>query len=148
MHPDPSHSLLPPILPARTIHTALRLNTPWSENQTLKLQKREKKESKAYLLTDPLPAKLALDRMLDDRVARRPPVDKRNGIQRDADADEVEDLVDEVTTSNQSGKERKGQHSPFFETIYHNLRSPSRPARFLPIQEKPKKKNRDKEQEK
>ena len=35
--------------------------------------------------------------MLNDRVTRRPPVDKRNGIQRDADAEEVEDFVDEVT---------------------------------------------------
>lgn len=33
--------------------------------------------------------------MLDDGVVGRPAVDERDGIQRDADADEVEDFVDE-----------------------------------------------------
>ena len=55
------------------------------------------KIEQAYLLTDPLPAKLAFNRMLDDGVTRGPSVDERNGIQRDADADEVENFVDEIT---------------------------------------------------
>lgn len=33
--------------------------------------------------------------MLDDGVVGRPAVDERDGVQRDADADEVEDFVDE-----------------------------------------------------
>ena len=41
-----SSSLFPPILPTRTVHTPLRL------------------------LADPLPAILALDRMLDDLIVR------------------------------------------------------------------------------
>lgn len=55
----------------------------------------EKRVGAAHLLTNPLPAVLALDSVLDDGVIGRPSIDKRDGIQRDADADEVEDFVDE-----------------------------------------------------
>lgn len=49
----------------------------------------------SYLFTDPLPAVLAFDSMFDDGVIRRPSIHKRNSVQRDANADEVEDFVDE-----------------------------------------------------
>ena len=54
----------------------------------------EKGVRAAHLLTDPLPAVLALDGMLDDGVIGCPSIDKRNSIQRNTDADEVEDFVD------------------------------------------------------
>lgn len=37
--------------------------------------------------------------MLDDGVIGRPSIDKRDGIQRDADANEVEDFIDESAAS-------------------------------------------------
>ena len=114
--------------------------TTSSENQTLRLQS-GKKESKAYLLTDPLPAKLALDRMFNDRIARRPPVDKRNGIQRDADADEVEDLVDEITELSQAEKSENVSIVPFFEPFTANLI----PFPTSTTSIRPKKKKRKKE---
>ena len=49
----------------------------------------------SYLFTDPLLAILAFDSMFDDRVIGRPSVHKCNSVQRDTDADEVEDFVDE-----------------------------------------------------
>lgn len=51
-----------------------------------------------YLLTDPLPTVLAFDSMFDDRFAGGPSVHKCNSIERDTDADEVEDFVDESAT--------------------------------------------------
>ena len=51
-----------------------------------------------YLLTDPLPAILAFDGVFNDRVIGRPSVHKRNGVQCNADADEVEDFIDECAT--------------------------------------------------
>ena len=35
--------------------------------------------------------------MLDDGIIGRPPINERDGIQRDTDADEVENFVDEST---------------------------------------------------
>ena len=49
----------------------------------------------SYLFTDPLLAVLAFDSMFDDRVIGRPSVHKCNSVQRDTNADEVEDFVDE-----------------------------------------------------
>lgn len=49
----------------------------------------------SYLLTNPFPAILAFDSMLDDRVIGGPSVYKCNSVQRDTNADEVEDLIDE-----------------------------------------------------
>ena len=63
--------LLPPILPTRTIHTPLRL------------------------LTNPLPAILALDSMLNDLIIRYPGIQLRNNIQRDANTKEVEYFIQE-----------------------------------------------------
>ena len=57
-----------------------------------------------YLLTDPLLAVLAFDSMFDDRVVGRPPVDKRNSVQRDTDANEVEDFVDEGAREGKSNQ--------------------------------------------
>lgn len=54
------------------------------------------KQSRApYLFTDSLPAVLTFDGMFDNRVVRRPSVHECNGVQRDTDADEVENFVDE-----------------------------------------------------
>ena len=49
----------------------------------------------SYLFTDSLPAIFAFDSMFDDGVIRRPSIHKCNGVQRDTDANEVEDFVDE-----------------------------------------------------
>lgn len=51
----------------------------------------------SYLFTDPLLAILAFDSMFDNRVIRRPSVHECNSVQRDTDADEVEDFVDKRT---------------------------------------------------
>ena len=100
---SPAHALRPSALtapdhPASSYNShSVAPNTTSSENQTLNEAPKGEKKEQAYLLTDPLPAKLALDGMLNDGVTRRPPVDKRNGIQRDADSEEIKDLVDEIT---------------------------------------------------
>ena len=48
-----------------------------------------------YLLADPLPAILTLDRMLDDCIITKPRVDTRYAIQCQAYADEVEYFIQE-----------------------------------------------------
>ena len=58
-----------------------------------------KERGAPYLLTYPLPAVLAFDSMFDDGVIGRPPINQRDSIQRDTDADEVEDFIDESTGS-------------------------------------------------
>ena len=63
-----------------------------------------KQKGAPYLLTDPLPAVLAFDSMFDNRVIRRPSIDKCNSIQRDTDSDEVEDFVDECTARGKSNR--------------------------------------------
>lgn len=54
--------------------------------------------------------------MFDDRVIGRPPVDKRNGVQRDPDADEVEDFVDEG-----AGEGKSHQPDPVVTVCMANL---------------------------
>ena len=61
--------------------------------------KAQREKEKAYLLTNPLPTILALDRVLDNRVTSRPPVNKCHSIQRDTNADEVEYFIDESASS-------------------------------------------------
>jgi len=48
-----------------------------------------------YLLTNPLPTKLALDRILNDSIIAQPRIHIRNDIQREPHADEIEDFVEE-----------------------------------------------------
>lgn len=99
----PSHSLLPAILPACTIHAALCLEIIVNIKAPCSVGKRA-----PYLLTDPLPAVLAFDSVFDDRIVGRPSVHKCNSVQRDTDADEVEDFVDK---SAGRGKERLSTQS-------------------------------------
>ena len=86
----PSHSLLPAVLPARTVYAALCLEIIVNTELPRSVGKRA-----SYLLTNPLPAVLAFNGMLNDRVIRRPSVHKCNCVQRNTDADEVEDFVNE-----------------------------------------------------
>jgi len=48
-----------------------------------------------HLLTNPLPTKLALNRILNNSIIAQPRIDIRNDIQRQPHADEVEDFVEE-----------------------------------------------------
>ena len=92
----PSLTLIAPYHPASSYNSHSAVPKRHHQfNQNLERQKTTRRT--AYLLANPLPTILAFDRMLDNRIARRPSVDKRNGIQRDTNTDEVEDFVDERT---------------------------------------------------
>lgn len=65
--------------------------------QSIPKVRASKERVTSYLLTDPLPAVLAFDSMLDDGVLRRPSVDKCDSIQCDTNTNEVEYLVNKGT---------------------------------------------------
>ena len=81
--------LLPSILPTGTVYATLRLWKRLSEKN------RNQWPYSAYLDADPLPAILAFDLLLDDRVITGPLVDPRDEEQGDHHNEEVDDLVDE-----------------------------------------------------
>ena len=90
--------MLSAVLPAGTIYAALCLKMIINTKLPFSVGKRA-----PYLLADPLPAVLALDSVFDDRIIRHPTVHQRNSVQRDTDADEIENFVDEGA---RRGKER------------------------------------------
>lgn len=71
--------------------------------------------------------------MLDDGVVGRPAVDERDGVQRDADADEVEDFVDEGPEQREREIARSLTLSLFFffQIFYPELRFRLSPDRLL-----------------
>ena len=98
---DPSSSTTPRIHYSRPscqlVQFTQRCAYTTSSALCCKLPSSQGESRAAHLLTDPLPAILAFDRMLDDGIIGRPPINERDGIQRDTDADEVENFVDEST---------------------------------------------------
>lgn len=84
--------LFPPILPTSAVHTPVRLKDHQSARCILVKVMRV-----ADLLTNPLPAVLALNSLLDDRIARNPIVQIGNKIQRKTKPNEVEALVEKCS---------------------------------------------------
>ena len=86
--------VLSPILPARTVDAPRGLDTQ-SQDCQLKRKTGETRRKKCHLFVNPLPAVLALNGMLNDGVLGEALVQRREAVQREPNAHEVNESVEE-----------------------------------------------------
>ena len=86
-------SLLPAVLPARTVNTS----------QTLFVSNNSSPAIATHLFIDPLPTILALAGILDDWIMRHKRVYQRQAVQRKPHHDKGDDLVDELAVGHDDG---------------------------------------------